>query len=61
MAREAPIIWLHSEEAQQLRRIADAHSTPQAIAFRARLILRCGQADMPTNDRGKTKGSGVAL
>jgi hypothetical protein len=31
--------------------MVNAHSTPQAFAFRARLILRCGQTDKPTNDR----------
>ncbi len=51
MAREAPIIRLCLEEFHELRRTGDAHSTPQAIAFRARLILRCGQGDKPTNDR----------
>ncbi len=51
MAREAPIIRLRLEEVQELRRIADAHSTPQAFAFRARVVLRCGMGDKPTNDR----------
>lgn len=51
MAREAPRIRLFLEETQHLRQIADAHSTPQALAFRARVILRCGQVDQPTNDR----------
>jgi hypothetical protein len=50
MAREASIIRLRLEEFYELRRTADAHSAPQAIAFRARIILRCGQGDKPTND-----------
>src|SRR5260221_1076044 len=49
MAREAPIIRLCLEEVVQLRQVVAAHSTSQAIAFRARLILRCGQEDKPTN------------
>src|SRR5437588_204800 len=40
MAREAPRIRLFLEETQLLRQIADAHSTPQALAFRAHLILQ---------------------
>src|ERR1700730_10376127 len=51
MAREAPIIRLSVQECRRLRQLADAHSTPQAIAFRARLIPRCAQGDKPTNDR----------
>jgi hypothetical protein len=51
MAREAPIIRLFFEEHRILQQVANAHSTPQAIAFRARLILRCGESDKPTNDR----------
>ena len=51
MAREAPSIRLSADELRHLGRLADAHSTPQAIAFRARLILRCVQGDKPTNDQ----------
>ena len=51
MCREAPIIRLFLNEAQQLRQLAAAHSTPQALAFRARLVLRCGQGDKPTNQQ----------
>ncbi len=50
MAREAPHIVLSPYEFIDLRRLANAHSTPQALAFRARLILRCAQHDNPTND-----------
>ncbi len=49
MAREAPILRLSVEERQQLQQLAQARSSPQGLAFRARLILRCGQADKPTN------------
>jgi hypothetical protein len=51
MAREAPRIVLSPYEFIDLRQLANAHSTPQALAFRARLILRCAQPDKPTNDR----------
>lgn len=50
MAREAPRIHLGPNETQQLHRMANAHSTPQALAFRARLILRCARPDKPRND-----------
>jgi hypothetical protein len=50
MSRRAPFIRLSRDEKQELRRIANAHSSPQARAFRSRLILRCGQADRPTNE-----------
>jgi hypothetical protein len=51
MAREAPTIWLSADEEQQLRRLANAPSTPQALAFRARLILRCESRNgVPRND-----------
>jgi hypothetical protein len=51
MARRAPLIRLSREENQQLRKVANAHSSPQAQAFRSRLILRCGHGDRPTNDQ----------
>jgi hypothetical protein len=49
MAREAPILRLSFQEQQQLHQLAQARSSPQGLAFRARLILLCGQADKPTN------------
>ena len=53
MAREAPRIDLSPYEVIDLRRLANAPSTPQALAFRARLVLRCdsglGRA-IPRND-----------
>jgi transposase len=51
MAREAPRIVLDPYELIDLRRLERAASTPQALAFRARLILRCAQADPPTNEQ----------
>jgi transposase-like protein len=50
MAREARHFRLTSEENEVLRQLANAHFTPQALAFRARLVLRCAQPDMPRND-----------
>jgi transposase len=50
MAREAPIIRLSLEETQQLQRLANARSTPQGLAFRARLILRCAGPGVPRSD-----------
>ena len=54
MAREAPRIDLSPYEIIDLRRLANAPSTPQALAFRARLILRCDSGlnpGVPRNDR----------
>jgi transposase len=51
MAREAPRIRMSDDEVVELRRLIDAHSTPQAIALRARIIFRCIQGDKPTNER----------
>ena len=51
MAREAPRIKLSLNESQELQRLANARSTPQGLAFRARLILRCAaQPGVPRND-----------
>ena len=50
MAREAPIIRLSLDEAQELQQLANARSTPQGLAFRARLILRCARPGIPRND-----------
>ena len=50
MAREAPIIRLSLEESVQLQHLANARSTPQGLAFRARLILRCAGPGIPRND-----------
>jgi transposase-like protein len=50
MSRRAPLIRLSREEKQQLQKVANAHSSPQAQALRSRSVLRCGQRDRPTND-----------
>ena len=52
MAREAPILRLSADEEQHLHKLANAASTPQALAFRARLILHCAaRPTVPRNDR----------
>ena len=53
MAREAPRIVLSPYETIDLRRLANAPSTPQGLAFRARIILHCDsglERDVPRND-----------
>ena len=50
MARQAPHLDLNPYDLIDLRRLAHAPSTPQALAFRARLVLRCAQPDHPRND-----------
>ena len=47
--RRAPFIRLSREEKQQLDKIVNAHSSPQARVFRCRIILRCARRDRPTN------------
>jgi hypothetical protein len=49
MAREAPRIRLSPDEAHELQRLANARSSPQGQAARARIVLRCAQPDKPTN------------
>lgn len=51
MSRRAPIITLTPAETQRLHKIQNAHSSAQALALRARVILRCAQPDNPRNDR----------
>jgi len=46
---QAPTITLDVVEAERLRRILQARSSPQAKVFRARLVLRCAERDNPTN------------
>jgi hypothetical protein len=50
MAREAVRIRLSLDEQEQLQKLVHARSTPQGLAFRAQLILRCAQPDKPRND-----------
>jgi Helix-turn-helix domain len=56
MAREAPILQLTRMEEQQLGKLANAPSTPQGLAFRARLVLYCADGpDVPRNDHVAAK------
>lgn len=48
MAR-ACTISLATEEVQELQRICNARTSAQAKVFRARIVLRCADADDPTN------------
>jgi hypothetical protein len=47
----APPVTLADEERTQLEALARAHSTPQALAFRCRLIVRAAASDHPSNLR----------
>ena len=47
----APPVTLADEERTQLESLARAHSTPQALAFRCRLVLRTAAPDHPPNLR----------
>jgi hypothetical protein len=51
VSRRAPVVSLSAEESRQLQRLAHAPSSPQALAFRARLVLRCAAPDTPQNHR----------
>jgi Homeodomain-like domain len=42
-------VSLTPEEHARLESLVRAHSTPQALAFRCRLILRTGAPDRPSN------------
>ena len=43
----APHIILSQNARMDLHALAGAHSTPQALAFRARIVLRAAEADTP--------------
>jgi hypothetical protein len=45
----APAIVLDLETQQRLQALLRAHSTPQALVFRGRLILRLAAKDRPSN------------
>ncbi len=45
----APPIVLDDEKREQLEALARAHSTPQAFAFRAKIVLRAADEDAPCN------------
>ena len=45
----APTVALDVETQKQLQALTRAHSTPQALVFRCRLILRLAGSDQPSN------------
>jgi hypothetical protein len=45
----APAIVLNAEAQQRLQALVRAHSTPQALVFRCRLVLRLAAKDQPSN------------
>ena len=45
----APAIVLEFDAQKRLEVLTRAHSTPQALVFRCRLILRLALADQPSN------------
>jgi putative transposase len=45
----APPIILSQNARTDLHAVARAHSTPQSLALRARIILRAAELDRPTN------------
>jgi len=51
----APRITLTDNEQAQLESLTRAHTTPQALAFRCRLILRAAAPNHPTNLRLATE------
>jgi transposase-like protein len=51
MAREAVHLRFNIAERELLQQLVKAHSTPQALALRARLVLRCAAPDHPTNQQ----------
>jgi transposase len=44
----APAVVLPKEERERLEALTRAHSTPQALVFRCRLILRLARPDQPS-------------
>ena len=45
----APQVTLAGDEQSQLESLIRAHATPQALAFRCRVILRAAAPDRPSN------------
>lgn len=45
----APLVRLTTEQLDQLEVLTRASSTPQALAFRSRIVLRMAQDDHPPN------------
>ncbi len=48
-------VSLSPAEHTQLESLVRAHSTPQALAFRCRMILRSAAPDRPSNLQGATE------
>lgn len=46
---DAPRIVLPQQARRELQTLGQAHSTPQALALRARIVLRAGDVDTPSN------------
>lgn len=42
-------VSLTEQQSTELRAVVRAHSTPQQLAFRVRLILRAAESDQPSN------------
>ena len=55
----APRISLPQNARANLQALARAHSTPQTLALRARIILKADEAASPTNLKTLLLGSGV--
>jgi transposase len=47
----SPPVVLNAEERDRLQALTRAHSSPQALVFRCRLLLRIAAADHPSNLR----------
>jgi len=45
----APTVVLTDDERFALETLVRAHSTPQTLAFRARMVLRASERDEPSN------------
>jgi len=45
----APPLVLSTDERERLESLTRAHSSPQALVFRCRLILRLSRSDLPSN------------
>jgi transposase len=45
----APAVVLSDQQRQDLQRLLRAHSTPQALLRRIRIVLRAADEDQPTN------------
>ncbi len=45
----APALVLSDQQRHDLQRLRRAHSTPQALVRRIRIVLRAAAADQPTN------------